>query len=229
MNIQHTFLPICFLFVNNILAAQQSNYNIFSTLQGFKLAKGGHLPYLKNPNIERIRSTIHEFKMMPHKIVWPNVSIHLVSTMTSTKKSSIGLLELHQAGGPSNPFRLELSLTGLSKGRYSIFIHKYGDLSESCKDAGPVYNPFKVFNGGHIVDIIAHENGNIDFLMEKRKIAQHKVSDDDGLVGIFIKGKRLALSGINSILGRAVVIHKDGIDGERVACGVLGRASTNKV
>jgi len=209
--------------------SQQNNYNIYSTLQGFTLAKGGYLPYRENPNIDRIRSTVHEFKMKPFKLVVPRVPVHLLSTLLSHEKESVGTVDLYQSRGPSSPYRLELRVKTLAPGRYSVHIHTFGDISDDCENAGPVYNPYKARHNGHLVDLIAHEDGNVDVVMEERKLAEHNNSPGSGLAGIYIKGRRLALSGVNSILGRSVVIHKNDINGPRIACGVLGKASIQSV
>lgn len=125
-------------------------------------------------------------------------------------------------------------LTGLTPGEHGAHIHTYGNLlpdykspDECCANAGPHYNPTNASHGsldtGHIGDF-----GNI-------------LADENGNVNETLTSTTLKLHGAHSIIGRALVIHKNkddlghgnnseskktGNSGPRVACGVVGHASS---
>ncbi len=113
-------------------------------------------------------------------------------------------------------------ISGLSPGEHGFHIHQWGDCSApDGKSAGGHYNPFNNPHGGptdnirHVGDlgnIKAGENGQAHFEMTDRVIS---------------------LTGPNSIIGRAVIVHAGRDDlksqptgnaGSRVACGVIGIA-----
>lgn len=111
---------------------------------------------------------------------------------------------------------------GLSPGKHGFHIHEYGDCTApDAKSAGGHFNPFDKPHGGpedeerHVGDlgnITAGEDGNASY----ERVDSH-----------------LKLSGENSIVGLAVVVHKKEDDfttqptggaGARAACGVIGIA-----
>ena len=113
-------------------------------------------------------------------------------------------------------------ITGLEPGEHGFHVHEFGDLSNGCESAGAHFNPDGVDHGdideGHVGDL-----GNV-------------TADDNGVADIRIIAKRISLTGERSIVGRAIVVHKDKDDlgkggdeeslktgnaGDRLACGVI--------
>eukprot|EP01117_Protostelium_nocturnum_P017271 TRINITY_DN700_c0_g1_i1.p1 TRINITY_DN700_c0_g1~~TRINITY_DN700_c0_g1_i1.p1 ORF type:complete len:159 (-),score=68.26 TRINITY_DN700_c0_g1_i1:69-545(-) len=122
--------------------------------------------------------------------------------------------------------QVEAEVFGLAEGKHGFHIHQFGDLSNGCTTAGPHYNPHGKTHGGpedaerHVGDL-----GNI----VKTAAAEPSVYKwEDSLI---------KLDGPHSVVGRAVVCHKDEDDlgrgghddskttghaGGRIACGVIG-------
>ncbi|CAL5185551.1 unnamed protein product [Lathyrus oleraceus] len=120
-------------------------------------------------------------------------------------------------------------ITGLSPGLHGFHIHALGDTTNGCISTGPHFNPLKKDHGASTDDERhAGDLGNI-------------VAGPDGVALISIKDRQIPLSGVHSILGRAVVVHADPDDlgrgghelskttgnaGARVACGIIGLQSS---
>eukprot|EP01083_Nonionella_stella_P251409 867449_1 len=121
--------------------------------------------------------------------------------------------------------KISAKMNGLSPGKHGFHIHELGDLSGGCKTAKGHFNPFGKEHGGpkdvnrHIGDL-----GNI-------------IANDKGIATCEIIDEFVELNGVNSIIGRSVVVHADEDDlgkgghndskttghaGARVACGVIG-------
>jgi Cu-Zn family superoxide dismutase len=112
--------------------------------------------------------------------------------------------------------------SGLTPGSHGFHVHEFGDISAlDGGSAGPHFNPTDMPHGGpgdamrHVGDL-----GNIQ-------------ADTEGNAVVQIRDKVIALSGPNSIIGRALVVHGKADDlrsqpsgdaGDRVACGVIGLA-----
>lgn len=140
--------------------------------------------------------------------------------------------------GKKGTVTITFDLSGLTPGEHGAHIHKYGNTlpdytchppdvtGTCCMNAGPHYNPTNKSHGsldtGHIGDfgnILADEKGNVYEVMESTT---------------------LKLVGAHSIIGRALIIHKNkddlghgnnseskktGNSGPRVACGVVAHAA----
>lgn len=88
-------------------------------------------------------------------------------------------------------------ITGLSPGLHGFHIHALGDTTNGCISTGPHFNPLKKDHGASTDDERhAGDLGNI-------------VAGPDGVALISIKDRQIPLSGVHSILGRAVVVHAD--------------------
>ncbi|XP_008811696.1 superoxide dismutase [Cu-Zn]-like [Phoenix dactylifera] len=117
------------------------------------------------------------------------------------------------------------SLSGLEPGLHGFHVHALGDTTNGCMSTGPHFNPAGKEHGApedesrHAGDL-----GNVTV-------------GDDGTVSFTITDNQIPLSGPNSIIGRAVVVHADPDDlgkgghelskstgnaGGRVACGIIG-------
>ncbi|KAM0980356.1 superoxide dismutase [Cu-Zn] 2-like isoform X2 [Malus sylvestris] len=139
-----------------------------------------------------------------------------------------GSLHFRQAstGGPTH---IQGRISGLSPGLHGFHIHALGDTSNGCNSTGPHFNPLKKEHGApsdkerHAGDL-----GNI-------------VAGPDGVAEVSLQDWLIPLSGPNSILGRAVVVHADPDDlgkgghelskttgnaGARVGCGIIGLKSS---
>ena len=123
------------------------------------------------------------------------------------------------------------SISGLKKGLHGFHIHTYGDLSKGCESAGPHFNPFNKTHG----DVNVDENhvgdlGNIFSNGEEEPVMIDMVVNNLSLIGKY------------SVIGRALIVHEDADDlgktnhplskttgnsGARIACGVIGIASSN--
>ena len=120
--------------------------------------------------------------------------------------------------------RVQATIYGMEKGLHGFHVHQWGNLEEGCKTAGGHFNPFGKTHGGpdkeerHVGDM-----GNIE--------------SDGKIANLDYVDKMIELSGDNSIIGRAVVVHS-GVDdlgeggfddskttghaGGRLGCGVIG-------
>jgi len=138
-----------------------------------------------------------------------------------------GLITLEQeaTGGAT---RLNGTIKGLKPGKHGFHVHQYGDLSQGCVSAGPHFNPNGKTHGGP-TDEVRHvgDLGNVE-------------ADKDGNVEIKIVDAQVSLIGVNSVIGRSVIIHEKiddlgkgghelsattGNAGGRLACGVIGIAA----
>jgi superoxide dismutase, Cu-Zn family len=139
-----------------------------------------------------------------------------------------GTVSLVQDSADSNVV-ISYNLTGLEPSALRGFhVHTAGDLSKGCASAGPHYNPYGKEHGApldanrHVGDL-----GNIQ-------------SDANGNAIGKLEDSQVKLSGPNSVLGRAIVVHggtddlgkgttadskKTGNAGARPACGVIGFAA----
>jgi len=87
-------------------------------------------------------------------------------------------------------------LLNLSPGLHGFHIHETGDLSDNCKGAGGHFNPFGTNHGApgaedrHVGDL-----GNI-------------VSSDESVAVVRIEDHQVKLSGDNTVIGRAIVVHE---------------------
>jgi Cu-Zn family superoxide dismutase len=116
--------------------------------------------------------------------------------------------------------RVLAQITGLASGAHGFHIHEKGDCSApDATSAGGHFNPGSQPHGNPAAG--AHHAGDMPML----------VADASGNATLDVTLSTISLgSGANSIVGRAVVVHKDpddfrtqptGNSGARVACGVI--------
>jgi Cu-Zn family superoxide dismutase len=131
-----------------------------------------------------------------------------------------GVIEFERQGG--GKIKITGEVSGLEPGKHGFHVHQYGDLTDLSegKSAGDHFAGDSSHHGApdadqrHVGDL-----GNIE--ANGQGVAQIDMTDDV-----------IALSGPNSILGRALVVHADPDDfsqpsggaGGRVAFGVIGMA-----
>ncbi|KAI5073663.1 hypothetical protein GOP47_0011676 [Adiantum capillus-veneris] len=116
-------------------------------------------------------------------------------------------------------------LCGLKPGKHGFHVHALGDTTNGCMSTGGHFNP-KGMEHGAPEDGVRHAGdlGNVTI-------------GDDGCVDISMTDSQIPLTGENSIIGRAIVVHADEDDlgkgghelskttgnaGGRLACGVIG-------
>jgi Cu-Zn family superoxide dismutase len=120
--------------------------------------------------------------------------------------------------------RVVAQVSGLTSGAHGFHVHEKGDCSApDATSAGGHFNPGGQPHGNPAAG--AHHAGDMPML----------VADASGNATLDVTLPTIALgSGQNSIVGRAVVVHKDpddfktqpaGNSGARVACGVIVAAS----
>eukprot|EP00128_Syssomonas_multiformis_P005767 Colp12_sorted_trinity150504_noHs@16995 len=141
----------------------------------------------------------------------------------SSDKGVTGTIHFSSEGGVT---KISGEVKGLAPGEHGFHIHEFGDHSGGCVSAGPHFNPHGKTHGGpedeerHVGDL-----GNI-------------VAGADGVAKVDITST-IQLTGPESVVGRAVVVHQDvddlgrgghelskstGNAGARLACGVVGIA-----
>lgn len=94
--------------------------------------------------------------------------------------------------------QVEGSFEGLTPNhKHGFHIHQYGNLTKGCVTAGPHFNPFNTSHGS-LTSLIRHvgDMGNLE-------------SDAEGKATITFTDNLMTLSGPNSIIGRACVLHRD--------------------
>jgi Cu-Zn family superoxide dismutase len=130
----------------------------------------------------------------------------------------------------NGPTTVEGEVKGLNPGKHGFHVHALGDTTNGCLSTGPHFNP-KNLEHGAPEDEVRHAGdlGNV-------------IAGDDGVAKVSLKDSHIPLTGSDSIIGRAVVVHADPDDlgkgghelskstgnaGGRVACGIIGlRASS---
>ncbi|XP_016486719.1 superoxide dismutase [Cu-Zn], chloroplastic [Nicotiana tabacum] len=123
------------------------------------------------------------------------------------------------------PTTVKVRITGLTPGLHGFHLHEFGDTTNGCMSTGPHFNPDGKTHGAP-EDEIRHAGdlGNI-------------VANADGVAEATIVDNQIPLTGPNSVIGRALVVHEleddlgkgghelsltTGNAGGRLACGILG-------
>ncbi|CAO2832696.1 unnamed protein product [Amaranthus hypochondriacus] len=123
------------------------------------------------------------------------------------------------------PTTVSGNISGLKPGLHGFHVHALGDTTNGCMSTGPHFNPAGKEHGSPEDDVRhAGDLGNI-------------TAGDDGTATFTLIDSQIPLSGANSIVGRAVVVHADPDDlgrgghelskttgnaGGRIACGIIG-------
>ncbi|KAJ3689346.1 hypothetical protein LUZ61_018510 [Rhynchospora tenuis] len=140
---------------------------------------------------------------------------------TSQVEGVVTLTQEDDAG----PTTVSVRVTGLTPGLHGFHLHEFGDTTNGCISTGPHFNPNNMTHGAP-EDEVRHAGdlGNI-------------VANSDGVAEATIVDNQIPLSGPNSVVGRAFVVHEleddlgkgghelslsTGNAGGRLACGVVG-------
>lgn len=129
----------------------------------------------------------------------------------------------------NNKLYIKYKIQNLPKGYHGFHIHKYGDLTQGCKTAGPHFTTYKKnIHGGP--NTKKRHNGDLGNIYNIRQnISGSKV--------IATRILNINKCNKNSIIGRSIIVHKNRDDlgkgnnaeslktgnaGPRLACGVIG-------
>ncbi|KAF3335717.1 superoxide dismutase [Carex littledalei] len=172
--------------------------------------------------------TIGSSSMLSLKLV----SKRAPAVVASLKKAVAVLKGTSQAEGvvtltqdDDGPTTVSVRVTGLTPGLHGFHLHEYGDTTNGCISTGPHFNPNNLTHGAP-EDEVRHAGdlGNI-------------VANSEGVAEATIVDSQIPLSGPNSVVGRALVVHEleddlgkgghelslsTGNAGGRLACGVVG-------
>lgn len=136
----------------------------------------------------------------------------------------LNLTETPSAGG----VRIIGRIVGLSPGNHGFHVHQFGDVfSNGCDSTGPHYNPSKSLHGAPQDGADQRHAGDLGNI----------VANSDGVANINVIDRIISLTGPQSIVGRAFVVHaaeddlgrfkendgstKTGNAGARLACGIV--------
>ena len=153
---------------------------------------------------------------LPGKSTLPTATAHLEARSSSAVTGNIGFVQMKDG-----VVRAHVEISGLSPGsEHGMHIHQNGDCSAAdASSAGPHFNPDAVEHGR--AGFGAHHAGDLDAV----------VADGSGRVVADLRIEGVTVSpGARSIVGRAVVVHRDRDDyvsqpagnaGPRIAFGVI--------
>lgn len=150
------------------------------------------------------------------------MSIKAVCVLNGEQGNGMVTLTQEASGGPVH---ISGTLNNLNPGKHGFHIHEFGDHTNGCTSTGGHFNPEKKSHGAPC-DAERHygDLGNV-------------VVDASRTCKIDITDNLVSLTGVNSVVGRAFVVHADEDDlgrggfedslktghaGARLACGVIG-------
>ena len=144
-----------------------------------------------------------------------------------SKKNKVnGIVKFSQKNKKIN---IRYKIFKLKKGYHGFHIHKFGNLIEGCKTAGPHFNTYKTNIHGGPRSKIKH-NGDLGNIKTTKKVTSGRKVISSSVFSLDPCNK-------NSIIGRSIIVHKDKDDlgkggdleslktgnaGARLACGVIG-------
>ncbi len=119
-----------------------------------------------------------------------------------------------------NGVKVVAELNGLTEGKHGFHIHEFGDCSAANgTSAGGHFNPE------------GHEHAGLEAEMNHIGDLGNLTADKNGHAQLEFTTKQISFHGMNSIIGRSIIVHADADDlvsqptgnaGARVACGVIG-------
>ncbi|XP_077563117.1 uncharacterized protein LOC144178855 isoform X1 [Haemaphysalis longicornis] len=156
-------------------------------------------------------------------------TVDVISRTQGARRKPQPVRECVEFADPGENMTVEGNITGLPKGPHGFHVHQYGDLRNGCASTGGHYNPLNKSHGApdaaerHVGDL-----GNIN-------------ASESGPLSFCLSDQLLNLTGENSIIGRAIVVHAEEDDlglgnhsqslttgnaGARLACCVIGIAAS---
>ncbi|KAL9334424.1 hypothetical protein Peur_074563 [Populus x canadensis] len=161
-------------------------------------------------------------KKQPPLFVVASATKKAVAVLKGTSNVEGVVILTQEADGPTT---VNARITGLTPGPHGFHLHQYGDTTNGCVSTGAHFNPNNLTHGAP-EDEIRHAGdlGNI-------------VANVDGVAEAIIVDSQIPLSGLNTVIGRALVVHEleddlgkgrhelsstTGNAGGRLACGVVG-------
>nr|GME01795.1 superoxide dismutase [Cu-Zn], chloroplastic [Ipomoea batatas] len=191
------------------------------------------------PNSSPLHSSFHGVSLkVNNKPTHQSLALRAVSapkplTVVASSKKAVAVLKgtsnvegvvtlTEDADGPTT---VKVRITGLTPGPHGFHLHEFGDTTNGCISTGPHFNPNGLTHGAP-EDEVRHAGdlGNI-------------VANAEGVAEATIVDSQIPLSGPNSVVGRALVVHEleddlgkgghelslsTGNAGGRLACGVVG-------
>ncbi|XP_024528186.1 superoxide dismutase [Cu-Zn], chloroplastic isoform X1 [Selaginella moellendorffii] len=169
------------------------------------------------------------------------ITAELKKAVAVLKGSVDGVVHLEQDG--DGPTTVKVKISGLTPGKHGFHLHEFGDTTNGCLSTGAHFNPENKTHGGpndsvrHAGDlgnVVADDKGNVDEVIVDSQVRELKFLLTFGLFSLLLQ---IPLSGVNSVIGRALVIHEleddlgkgghelsptTGNAGGRLACGVVG-------
>ncbi len=152
--------------------------------------------------------------------VWAGDTTKVIALLHPTQGSNVMGTVTFTVEGDS--VHVVADLTGLTPGKHGFHIHEFGDCSDpKAASAGGHFNPANHQHGApDTTDRHAGDLGNVE-------------ADANGKAHLDVTDKVMKLSGADSIVGHAVIVHEKADDlktqptgdaGGRMACGVIGIA-----
>ncbi|TRY76609.1 hypothetical protein TCAL_03499 [Tigriopus californicus] len=138
-----------------------------------------------------------------------------------------GTLTFTQEG--NGPVSITGEVSGLKPGSHGFHVHEFGDTTNGCVSAGPHFNLDGCEHGAPANNKGSRHTGDLG----------NVEANAEGVATIDLKDTFISLQGMNSIVGRSLVVHADPDDlgqgghelskstgnaGARQACGIIGFA-----
>ncbi|KAJ6904427.1 hypothetical protein NC652_022434 [Populus alba x Populus x berolinensis] len=132
-------------------------------------------------------------KKQPPLFVVASASKKAVAVLKGTSNVEGVVILTQEADGPTT---VNARITGLTPGPHGFHLHQYGDTTNGCVSTGAHFNPNNLTHGAP-EDEIRHAGdlGNI-------------VANADGVAEAIIVDNQIPLSGPNTVIGRALVVHE---------------------
>ncbi|CAB4282659.1 unnamed protein product [Prunus armeniaca] len=190
---------------------------------------------IQSPNSHPLpHSSFHGLSVkLPLKSQFQSMSLaaaHKPLTVVAATKKAVAVLKGNSSvegvvtlsQEDDGPTTVNVRITGLTPGPHGFHLHEYGDTTNGCISTGPHFNPKNLTHGAP-EDEIRHAGdlGNI-------------VANADGVAEATIVDNQIPLTGPNTVIGRALVVHEleddlgkgghelslsTGNAGGRLACG----------
>ncbi|KAG6760666.1 hypothetical protein POTOM_033842 [Populus tomentosa] len=132
-------------------------------------------------------------KKQPPLFIVASASKKAVAVLKGTSNVEGVVILTQEADGPTT---VNARITGLAPGPHGFHLHQYGDTTNGCVSTGAHFNPNNLTHGAP-EDEIRHAGdlGNI-------------VANADGVAEAIIVDNQIPLSGPNTVIGRALVVHE---------------------